>query len=137
MQLYRWALIFFCAGLFACTPDIDEDNIPGTWQVIEFNANLPDLSEEHRAHSEKIALSITYQFTTDSTVIYFIKETNGTGRGTWEYSPFAQQLDIHRGVGDEKISEEYLVTEISERYMRWVQNINDEGIVTLVLEKLD
>ncbi len=128
-------LILVMALLPSCGAQIDINDLPGTWQVVDFEANVQFLSAELIKAAEEEALSCVYTFTNDNNFSMrssFI--SNGEG-GVWSYSAEDNTIQMTYKPGGQQTQELYTVEYLNSNSMKWTQYMEGFGTLTMMLIK--
>jgi hypothetical protein len=118
--------------LFACNkPAVVEEALPGQWKVIDFKADMPDLSPKLLEGTKEAALANMYAFQADKSMSF-----NDVEKGIWTYDMQTKTLNIKYEEGSQGPSvEAYQIQEMTDTRMTWFQEVPELGSMTITLEK--
>ena len=121
--------------IYSCNSQINEGDLVGNWKVIEFRADMPDLSPALIEGAKSEALSSSYSFLEGNTfnmksdIIY-----NGEG-GKYELISGKKVIKMTYNPGGDKDLEEYEIQSLDSKSMIWSQDMGDLGTLSMTLKK--
>ncbi|MGB3776777.1 MAG: hypothetical protein WA960_00355 [Tunicatimonas sp.] len=121
--------------LFSCENQIDENELIGNWEVSEFKANTPELSQALIEGAKIEALSTSYLFKKDKTCSMKSNYILNGRIGKYELIAETSIIKITYPPEDGSSIEEYKVESLNGSSMKWTQNMGELGSLTLMLTK--
>ncbi len=113
---------------------INKEEIVGTWKIIDFSANTPELSPSLINGAKEEALSSVYTFKIDYTFNMTSNYiSNGEG-GKWEITSEKVLVMIYDS-GREQNKEIYQIEILKDNSMKWKQDLEELGTISMTLKK--
>jgi hypothetical protein len=134
----RNLLVFiFVFQLHGCSSVINEKSITGNWLVTKFEPHIDGISPQLIAEGRKIALSSTYSFRCDSSVVLSFKGKESGQKGRWKFFDGVNEIFIVYEE-DNRISKEKFIVEIaSANKMVLKQEIDGYGYMLFTLKRME
>ena len=110
----------------------------GKWDVVDFEANMPQVDRVTIGGGEMIALATDYTFTQDGKMITHLKSEGVDITGSWEYDSTTKTLTTTDKFGPEgqTVEAKHAVISSSESKMEWHQKLGGGlGSTITYLEK--
>ncbi|MCD8528569.1 MAG: hypothetical protein LRY27_00960 [Chitinophagales bacterium] len=133
MKYTYLALILFVLLFSSCDSQITEKHFIGTWKVIDFKAQLKDLSTIIIEDAKNVALSSTYVFYKNNICKYTCTHLSLDMEGTYQYDVEANQIIMK--FNQETSKESYEVVLIKQNIMKWELDNKEMGFLTMTLQK--
>lgn len=127
--------ILILASLFgACSTEINEKKLAGTWKVTSFRSDIKDLPPAILAAGKKEALSTIYTLSKGD---FLIIKSNLTDikNGKWSYHKKTRMLEFYDSQDKGKGVGKYKIETISNTDMKWSQDIGEMGQIIMMLKK--
>jgi len=120
--------------LMGCSNNYVENKIEGKWNVTRFFAYTPEVSLELVNGAKEMALSTSYKFAKNKTVVVISDILPVTQYGTYEILE-DKTIAITYNVAGFGVTEEYHIESFKRKSMRWNHKIRGIGYVLMTLEK--
>ena len=112
----------------------NKDAMVGTWQVTNYDAQLKGIPDNVLESARKKTMTTSYTFNADNT--FTLKSVDVPGNnGKWAHTPASKVLELNYVANDRPTKVIYTVDEINTRSMKWIQNMNEMGMIFITLEK--
>tara|TARA_R110002073_G_scaffold306012_4_gene475146 strand:+ start:9266 stop:9625 length:360 start_codon:yes stop_codon:yes gene_type:complete len=119
--------------MYSCSQgSFDKKEIIGKWKVIEFNANMKDLSPAIIRGAKEIALSSSYEFKKDSTYSFNSSIENFEGKWALENKNIIMTFSSEY---EKNGVEKYEVVNLSNGGMTWKTEFESEKTETVLSKK--
>ena len=119
----------------SCNIGTNKENIIGNWRIVNFDANVKDISPILINAGRREALSTTYIFNKDSTFIMKSASFIEGQQGRWSID--AKNKTILFDFDNDKMDNDtYTLEELNQFNMLWSQKLDQGfGTITMILEK--
>lgn len=123
--------ISFLLGLLLCSckPAVEPQNLIGTWEVMRFSADLPEISPEVIALAEQEALSYKYSFNEQRQFSLLHH------KGEWQLDESGSELRMIYAEESELPPDHYHIDYLEGERMKWTQEMGEMGSLSLILHK--
>lgn len=134
IKLKNILLVTLVIGLTACGVSVTKEDLVGSWKVVDYEANLQNLSPLLIKSATDIALSQTYIFEHDGSFTIDSEEELARKNGNWTISEDLKVLTLSSEESDGKQEQEVQAFGVNKLVL--VLQIGDLGNETTTLEKL-
>ena len=124
------SLIFLCS----CGAAVNASDIPGKWQVIDFDAKMPDVSPMLILAAREEAVSTVFVLSNDGN---FAETSNFNPEGiegSWVFSTSNNSLQVTDSQGSERV---FVIESINDGRMIWVQELDELGSMSYILKNTE
>ncbi len=128
-------ILFFTLALLlcGCNNTINENQLIGNWQVVDFNANTPSVSTEIIELARLEALSSKYFFKKNKD--YTLKTKSISEQGTWKLDIENKKIIFINIVkGEEKLSY-YTLEYLNKNSIKFIHTLEKVGSISMTLQK--
>ncbi len=126
-------LIILISLITSCKRQLNEDDLIGTWKVVEFNADIPDLSPVLIQETNKIALSSVYTFNLDKSMLRKSDIELDGEVGKFELLNEGEQILMTYDTEGYNSKEKYNIVSFNGKSMQWEFK---EGVLGNLVMKL-
>lgn len=116
------------------TGQVNESYLIGTWNVTSFLGSELNLDKQLILDSEKEALSSVYTFNKDKSSKPVSNYASLGQTGSWLLNDSTHQLTIEYD-NSSPGTESYVVRKVDSDKMKWIQNLGDFGVLTMILTR--
>ena len=121
--------------LIACKSLINGDDLIGTWKVIEFSADMPDVSPVLIQESKDIALSTVYTYNSDNSMLRISEVESKADVGSFELLDEGMRIIMMFDTEGYNSDEKYEIVSYNGKTMRWKYNYGELGSLVMKLKK--
>ena len=122
--------------LFGCSSGIDSNKIVGSWKIVSFSADMPDLNPQIIKLGEKEALSSSYVFRKNHSFQIKSDILKDGIEGNWEFDQEANTLELKDNFYDNEKPQIQKIIYLDSRNMQWEQTIDSLGTINMTLERI-
>jgi len=135
MKKITFQLALLTILLWSCKAQINENELIGTWKVIEFNSDTPELSPRIIESAKVEALSSFYSFQNEKTFTKKSDYYSGGIKGKYQFIVENSLIKMISDTGNGNEIEEYRIESLNSNSMTWTQDMGELGSLSMTLEK--
>ena len=113
----------------SCSSKLDENNILGNWEIIDFTINSTILSPEVIKNTKESSIFSVYTFYENNTYDLKAKYPEHNESGNWILKKTNKSserlLELTSKIDNEEIIDEYIIQILNVKEMEWIKEIGE------------
>lgn len=121
-------------GITSCSKPLTHENLVGKWQVVGFDAYVPNINPSIVQGAEEIELSSTYQFFADSTFVRTFVEDESPLNGRYAISDENKTIGLFFDLNNYGLMQE--VQSFNGNELEWKEDMGQVGYAEVSLVRI-